>query len=123
MLFSYIGALMQPHPEPSTPSPSPTLPEDDEFFSLRITLQTIKLLDAVVRHGSIAAAATSLSMPAANLSAALHSLETGLGLTLFYPASTPMQPTPACQALLDEGRLLLQTQAADGNPTRQPPGP
>ncbi len=114
---------MQTHPEPPTPSPLTTPHQDDEFFSLRITLHTIALLDAVARHGSVAAAAIELSMPAATLSAALHTLETGLGLTLFYPASTPTQPTPACRALLDEGRLLLQTHTTDSPPTRQPPGP
>lgn len=114
---------MQTHPEPSTPNPAAATPEDNEFFSLRITLDTIALLDAVAQHGSVAAAATELSMPTATLSAALQTLETGLGLTLFSPASTPTQPTPACRALLDEGRLLLQIHTTDSNPTRQPPGP
>ncbi|WP_346284743.1 LysR family transcriptional regulator [Zoogloea sp.] len=113
---------MQTHPEPSHKPPPPTHPEDGELFSLRITLHTIELLDAVARHGSVAAAANTLSMPPSSLSTALQTLEARLGLTLFYPDSAPAQPTPACKALLDEGRLLLQARTTDCNPARQPPG-
>ena len=123
MPTSYVGTLMRTHPAPSPSPVSPTALQDDGFFSLRITLHTIELLDAVARHGSVASAAEALSMPSSTLVTALQTLEAGLGLTLFYPGSAPTQPTPACRALLAEGRLLLQAQAIDGPPIRQRPGP
>lgn len=114
---------MQMHPESSGPPSSTADAEDDGFFSLRITLQTIELLEAVASHGSIALAANALSIPFLTLVATLQALEARLGFTLFFLGGTPTRPTPACQALLEEGRLLRQAQATAGKPSDPPPGP
>lgn len=111
---------MQTHPEPHRLAASPFPSEDDEFFSLRITLHTIKLLDALAQHGSVAAAARALCLSEAALDTTLQTLEQNLGLTLFFPGGLPLQPTPACRALLNEGRLLLQAQHADTHPLGHP---
>lgn len=114
---------MQTPPEPSRTTPAPTSHQDDGFFSLRITLQTIELLDAIARHGDITAAAEALSMPPDTLTTALQTLEASLGFTLFYPGSPSTRPTPACLALLEEGRCLRQARSAADSPDDKPPGP
>lgn len=72
-----------------------------------ISLDSLILLDAIARHGSLAAAAQSLHRVPSAVTHALRKLEQGLGYAVFEKASRPPQLTEAGRILLDDGRELL----------------
>lgn len=78
---------------------------------MKLTLDSLLLLDAIDRHGSFAAAAEALHRVPSALTHAVHRLEEALGLDLFEKSGRRAVLTPAGRTLLEEGRLLLR--AAD----------
>jgi DNA-binding transcriptional LysR family regulator len=75
---------------------------------MKIDPRHLELLAAIVEHGGLTegAAALGKSQPSASRSLAL--LEDRLGLALFVPGRRPLQPTELCQALVQEGRKVLE---------------
>jgi len=73
-----------------------------------LTLDQLRVLDAVERCGSFAAAATQLHRVTSAVSYAVRALEEGLGLALFDRSGHRAALTPAGRRILDEGRLLLE---------------
>ncbi|APR76006.1 Transcriptional regulator, LysR family protein [Minicystis rosea] len=73
-----------------------------------ITLDQLRVLDAIDRRGSFAAAAEELHRVTSAVSYAVRALEEALGLALFDRAGHRAALTPAGRRILDEGRLLLE---------------
>lgn len=78
---------------------------------MKITLESLQILDAIDRRGSFAAAAEEVFRVPSALTYTMQKLESDLGVALFDRAGRRALLTPAGRALLDEGRILLQ--AAD----------
>ena len=79
---------------------------------MRLTLDSLAVLDAIDRRASFAAAAEELHRVPSAVTYAISKLEQDLGVTLFDRSGHRAVLTPAGRELLDEGRHLLR--AASG---------
>lgn len=77
-----------------------------------ITLDALRVLDAIDRKGSFGAAAEALFKVPSALSYTVQKLESDLGITLFDRRKQRAQLTAAGRLLLDQGRQLLQAASA-----------
>lgn len=73
-----------------------------------ITLDALRVLDAIDRKGSFGAAAEMLFKVPSALSYTVQKLESELGINLFDRSKQRAQLTAAGRLLLEEGRALLQ---------------
>lgn len=74
---------------------------------MRVSLDQLEALDAIVQTGSFAGAAASLHKAQSAVSYAVRQLEKQLGVQLFDRSGHRATLTPAGVAILDEGRLVL----------------
>lgn len=74
---------------------------------MNISLEALRCLDAIDRHGSFAAAAAALHRVPSALSHAIGNLESALGVPIFVRVGRRAVLTEAGQALLEDGRHLL----------------
>lgn len=74
----------------------------------RVDLRLLRYFVVVVEERNIGRAAARLLMTQPPLSRAMRHLEADLGLTLLERSHAGVVPTPAGQALHDEGRALLE---------------
>lgn len=74
---------------------------------MKISLDALELLDAIDLKGSFAAAALALNRVPSAVTHAVRKLEADLGIALFERRGRRAALTPAGQALLLEGRVLL----------------
>jgi DNA-binding transcriptional LysR family regulator len=74
---------------------------------VKISLDAVEALDAVVRHGSFAAAAKAMRKAQSAVSYGIKQLEEGLGVALFDRRGHRAVLTDAGQMVLEEGRLIL----------------
>ena len=79
-----------------------------------INLDGLQVLDAIVREGSFAAAAEALHRVPSSVTYAVRRLEESLGVSLFDRGGHRAELTAAGEALLREGRDLLQMADALG---------
>lgn len=77
----------------------------------RVSLESLRLLDAIERQGSFAAAAQELCVVTSSITHAVRNLEENLGLTLFDRSGRSARFTSKGRALLDRGRHLLRRAA------------
>lgn len=77
-----------------------------------ITLDALRVLDAIDRKGSFGAAAEALFRVPSALSYTVQKLESDLGISLFDRSKQRAQLTAAGRMLLEQGRQLLQTASA-----------
>ncbi len=77
-----------------------------------LTLEALRVIDAIERRGSFQAAAQALFKVPSALTYTVQKLETDLGVSLFDRSKQRAVLTPAGHLLLERGRLLLQ-EAAD----------
>lgn len=77
-----------------------------------ITLDALRVLDAIDRKGSFGAAAEALFKVPSALSYTVQKLESDLGITLFDRSKQRAQLTAAGRLLLEQGRQLLQAASA-----------
>ncbi|MCV2352023.1 LysR family transcriptional regulator [Paucibacter sp. Y2R2-4] len=75
---------------------------------MKLDLESLAALDAVIRHGSFARAAESLHKVTSAVSYQVKKLEEQLGLTLVDRSAYRVRLTPAGEAVLAEGRRLLR---------------
>lgn len=73
-----------------------------------ITLEALRVLDAIDRKGSFGAAAEALFKVPSALSYTIQKLESDLGINLFDRSKQKAQLTAAGRLLLQQGRQLLQ---------------
>lgn len=73
-----------------------------------ITLDALRVLDAIDRKGSFSAAAEALFKVPSALSYTVQKLESDLGIKLFDRSKQKAQLTAAGRLLLEQGRQLLQ---------------
>jgi DNA-binding transcriptional LysR family regulator len=78
---------------------------------MRLSLESIQVLDAIDRKGSFAAAAGELHRVPSAITYSIRQLEEGLGVELFDRRGHRAVLTEAGRELLDEGRRLLQAAA------------
>jgi len=74
---------------------------------VKISLDAVEALDAVVRHGSFAAAAKAMRKAQSAVSYGIKQLEEGLGVALFDRRGHRAVLTDAGQMVLEEGRIIL----------------
>ena len=74
---------------------------------MKISLDSMEALDAVVRHGSFSAAAKALRKAQSAVSYGVKQLEEGLGVSLFDRRGHRAVLTEAGQMVLEEGRVIL----------------
>ena len=74
---------------------------------MRLTLDSIVVLDAIERHGSFAAAAEALHRVPSAITYAVQKIEEDLGIAVFDRSGHRAQLTEAGSELLREGRRLL----------------
>ncbi|WP_039918001.1 LysR family transcriptional regulator [Cellvibrio mixtus] len=77
-----------------------------------ITLEALRVLDAIDRKGSFGAAAEALFKVPSALSYTVQKLESDLGISLFDRSKQKAQLTTAGRLLLEQGRQLLQAASA-----------
>ncbi len=77
-----------------------------------ITLEALRVLDAIDRKGSFGAAAEALFKVPSALSYTVQKLESDLGISLFDRSKQKAQLTNAGRLLLEQGRQLLQAASA-----------
>lgn len=75
---------------------------------MRLTLDSLHVLDAIERKGSFAAAAEELFRVPSAITYTVQKLEQDLGVTLFDRSGHRARLTPAGEELLKEGRHLLR---------------
>src|SRR5438045_4179760 len=75
---------------------------------MRLTLESIQVLDAIARKGSFAAAAAELFRVPSAMTYTVQKLEQDLGIVLFDRSGHRAKLTAAGQELLKEGRHLLR---------------
>jgi DNA-binding transcriptional LysR family regulator len=73
-----------------------------------ITVEALKILDAIDRRGSFAKAAEELNKATSALSYGVLKLEEQLGITIFQRQGRRSVLTPAGRLILDEGRKILE---------------
>jgi DNA-binding transcriptional LysR family regulator len=76
-------------------------------FIVKISLEAVETLDAVVRHGSFAAAAKAMRKAQSAVSYGIKQLEEGLGVAVFDRRGHRAVLTDAGQMVLEEGRIIL----------------
>lgn len=79
---------------------------------MRLSLDSLQVLDAIERHGTFAAAATALHRVPSAVSYAIQKLEQDLGVTIFDRDGHRARLTAAGAELLRDGRLLLEAAEA-----------
>ncbi len=84
-----------------------------------ITIDALKVLDAIDRRGSFAAAAGELFRVPSAISYTVQKLEEDLGVDIFDRSGHRATLTPAGKYLLKEGRALLEATEALAHTTRQ----
>lgn len=77
-------------------------------FAVRLDIETLKILDLIVRLGSFAKAAEQLNRAQSAISYQIKKLEQHLGIALFDRSQYRAELTPEGNAILTEGRRLLQ---------------
>src|SRR6476620_5286653 len=75
---------------------------------MRLTLESLQVLDAIDRKGSFAAAAEDLNRVPSAVTYSVRQLEEGLGVEVFDRRGHRAVLTAAGRELLSEGRRLLQ---------------
>lgn len=75
---------------------------------MRLDIETLKILDLIVRLGSFAKAADQLNRAQSAISYQIKKLEQHLGVSLFDRSKYRAELTPEGNAILTEGRRLLQ---------------
>lgn len=75
---------------------------------MRLDIETLKILDLIVRLGSFAKAAEQLGRAQSAISYQIKKLEQHLGVSLFDRSKYRAELTPEGNAILTEGRRLLQ---------------
>lgn len=75
---------------------------------MKISLETLEVLDAIDRYGSFTAAASFLHRVPSAISHAMGRLEQDLEVRIFQKEGRRARLTPAGRTLLEEGRQLLQ---------------
>jgi DNA-binding transcriptional LysR family regulator len=78
---------------------------------MRLSLESIQVLDAIDRKGSFAGAAAELHRVPSAITYSIRQLEEGLGVELFDRRGHRAVLTDAGRELLDEGRRLLRAAA------------
>lgn len=76
-------------------------------MSMKLSLESLEVLDAIARKGSFAAAAESLFRVPSAVTYTVRKLEQDLGVTLFNRSGHRAELTSAGRELLREGRNLL----------------
>ena len=76
-------------------------------MSIKLSLESLEVLDAIARKGSFAAAAESLFRVPSAVTYTVRKLEEDLGITLFNRSGHRAELTEAGAELLREGRNLL----------------
>ncbi|SFR86189.1 transcriptional regulator, LysR family [Marinobacter daqiaonensis] len=84
-----------------------------------ITVDALKVLDAIERRGSFAGAASELFRVPSAISYTIQKLEEDLGVEIFDRSGHRATLTPAGRYLLKEGRALLEATEALAHTTRQ----
>jgi len=84
-----------------------------------ISLDALKVLDAIDRNGSFAAAAAELFRVPSAISYTVQKLEEDLGIRVFDRSGHRAVLTPAGRYLLEEGRALLEAAENLAHTTRQ----
>ncbi|WP_051527818.1 LysR substrate-binding domain-containing protein [Balneatrix alpica] len=77
-------------------------------MALPISLEALRVLDAIERRGSFAAAAEELHKVTSAVSYAVQKLEQDLDMLLFDRQGHRAQLTPAGKVLLEQGRAILE---------------
>ena len=77
-----------------------------------ITLEALRVLDAIDRKGSFGAAAEVLFKVPSALTYTVQKLESDLGISIFDRSKQRAQLTTAGRLLLEQGRQLLQAATA-----------
>ncbi len=78
----------------------------------RVALDSLRLLDAIDRHGSFAGAAQELHVVTSSITHAIQNLEDNLGVVLFDRSGRRARFTSKGRALLERGRSVLAQAAA-----------
>lgn len=78
---------------------------------LRLSLDAIELIDAIVQTGSFSGAAERLHKVTSTISYSVAKVESQLGVELFLRNGPRVELTPAGAALLEEGRWLVRAAA------------
>src|SRR5690554_6569105 len=86
---------------------------------IAITIDALKVLDAIDRKGSFAGAAGELFRVPSAISYTVQKLEEDLGVEIFDRSGHRATLTPAGRYLLNEGRALLKATEALAHTTRQ----
>lgn len=73
----------------------------------KVSLENLRVLDAIERHGSFAAAAQELCVVTSAITHVVRNLEDNLGLTVFDRSGRSARFTREGRMLLDKGRHLL----------------
>lgn len=84
-----------------------------------ITIDALRVLDAIDRRGSFAGAANELFRVPSAISYTVQKLEDDLGVAVFDRSGHRAALTPAGRYLLNEGRALLEATDALAHTTRQ----
>lgn len=84
-------------------------PADDTPSSPYVTPDLLMLVDAIARHGSFAKAAREMGKVPSAITYAIRQLEDRLDVLLFDRSGHRAVLTPAGEALLRDGRLVLQS--------------
>lgn len=84
-----------------------------------ITIDALRVLDAIDRKGSFAGAANELFRVPSAISYTVQKLEEDLNVSIFDRSGHRATLTPAGRYLLEEGRTLLQAAEALAHTTRQ----
>ena len=74
---------------------------------MKLSLESIKILDAIERRGSFSLAAQELERATSSVTYAVQKLEADLDVLIFDRSGHRARLTPAGRLLLDEGRRLL----------------
>ncbi len=77
----------------------------------KLSLDNLRVLDAIERHGSFAAAAQELCVVTSSVTHVIRNIEQNLGLTLFDRSGRSARFTTDGRLLLEKGRRLLQRAA------------
>ena len=77
-------------------------------MSSPITLDALKVLDAIERKKSFAAAAAAFFLVPSAVSYMVNKLEEELGVALFDRSKRKVELTPVGKMLIDQGRLILK---------------
>jgi DNA-binding transcriptional LysR family regulator len=80
---------------------------DEKIMSVKLSLESLEVLDAIARKGSFAAAAESLFRVPSAITYTVRKLEEDLGVALFNRDGHRAELTSAGAELLNEGRNLL----------------